>query len=448
MNNNDDSDADPDSFVPQLILIVILTLVNAFFAAAEMAIVSANKNKIKRLASEGNKKAKAVEKLCSDETKFLSTIQVGITLAGFFSSATAALTLSSDFAFVLQKVHIPYSSQIATILITIILSYFTLIFGELFPKRIALRNPEATSMRFAKTLLVIKAVFSPFVKVLSTTTNFVVKITGVEKGIEEEKISDSDIIDVVNEGREDGTVDEDKSKMIESTLKFYHLTATDLMVPRVDVFMIDIDDDLQTNLRKILAEKYTRIPVYQNDRDNIIGIINTKDLLNSCYDSSLDKIDLKSIMREAYFVHEHIDASDLLKKMKENKEQMAFLMDEFGGFSGIVTMEDLIEEIVGNILDEYDEEETPILKVDENKYIIIGNLPIHELNHELDLKLDEENNEYDTIAGLIVSKIDRIPTSKDQIELDVDDIHIKVLEINGTRIRKILIEKFEKEEVA
>lgn len=446
MENNDDSDADPESFVPQLILIIVLTLINAFFASAEMAVVSANKNKIRRLASDGNKKAKAVEKLCSDETKFLSTIQVGITLAGFFSSATAALTLSSDFAKVLDKIHIPYSGQIATVLITIILSYFTLIFGELFPKRVALRNPEATAMRFAKILLVIKAIFSPFVKVLSASTNLVVKITGVEKGMQEDKISDNDIIDVVNEGIEDGTVDEEKSKMIESTLKFYHLTATDLMTPRVDVFMIDINDDIHTNLKKILAEKYTRIPVYRDDRDNIIGVINTKDLLNSCYDSSLDKIDLNSIMREAYFVHEYIDASDLFKKMKENKEQMAFLMDEFGGFSGIVTMEDLIEEIVGNILDEYDEEENPISKIDENKYIIIGNIPIHELNQELELKLDEENNEYDTIAGLIVSKIDRIPSPKDQIELDIDDIHIKVLEINGTRIKKILIEKLDKEE--
>lgn len=441
MEENDDADADPANFVPQLILLVILTLINAFFASAEMAVVSANKNKIKRLANEGNKKAKAVEKLCSDETKFLSTIQVGITLAGFFSSATAALTLSGNLAVILEKIHVPYSNQIATVLITIILSYITLIFGELLPKRIALRNPETTAMRFAKILLVIKAIFSPFVKILSANTNFLVKITGIEKGMKDDKISDSDIIDVVKEGIEDGTIEEEKSRMIESTLKFYHLAAKDMMTPRVDTFMIDIDDDQNENLKKILSEKYTRIPVYQNTRDNIIGIINVKDLLNFFYKGNLEKLNFKSILRDAYFVHEYIEANELFEKMKEDKEQMALLIDEFGGFSGIVTMEDLVEEIVGNILDEYDEDEESIIKLSDNKFIINGKLPIHELNQELDLKFDETSSKYDTIAGLIVSKIDKIPTSEENIELDIDNIHLKVLEANKSRIKKVLIEK-------
>lgn len=441
MEDNDDADADSANILPQIILMVVLTLINAFFASAEMAVVSANKNKIKRLANEGNKKAKAVEKLCSDETKFLSTIQVGITLAGFFSSATAALTLSGNLAIILEKIHIPYSSQIATVLITIVLSYITLIFGELFPKRIALRNPEVIAMRFSKILLIVKAIFSPFVKVLSANTNLLVKITGVEKGIQENKVSDSDIIDVVNEGIEDGTIEKEKSKMIESTLKFYHLIAKDLMTPRVDVFMIDIDDELSTNLEKILLEKYTRIPVYQSNRDNIIGIINTKDLLNYCCNKNSNKIDLKEIIRKAYFVHEYIDASDLFKNMKEDKEQMALLLDEFGGFSGIVTMEDLVEEIVGNILDEYDEEEDLIINLGNNKYIINGKLPIHELNQELDLKFSEDNNEYDTLAGLIVSKLDRIPKKEENVEFIIDNVHLKVLEVNKTRIKKVMIEK-------
>ena len=431
MEENDDADADSANFVPQIILMVILTLINAFFASAEMAVVSANKNKIKRLANEGNKKAKAVEKLCSDETKFLSTIQVGITLAGFFSSATAALTLSGNLAVILEKIHVPYSSQIATVLITIILSYITLIFGELLPKRIALRNPETTAMRFAKILLVIKAIFSPFVKILSANTNFLVKITGIEKDMKDDKISDSDIIDVVKEGIEDGTIEEEKSRMIESTLKFYHLTAKDMMTPRVDTFMIDINDNQDENLRKILSEKYTRIPVYQNTRDNIIGIINVKDLLNFFYKGNLEKLNFKSILRDAYFVHEYIEANELF----------ALLIDEFGGFSGIVTMEDLVEEIVGNILDEYDEDEESIIKLSDNKFIINGKLPIHELNQELDLKFDEASSEYDTIAGLIVSKIDKIPTSGENIELDIDNIHLKVLEANKSRIKKVLLEK-------
>lgn len=446
MENNDDADADPANVLPQILLIVVLTLINAFFASAEMAVVSINKNKIKRLAMDGNKKAKAVEKLTEDETKFLSTIQVGITLAGFFSSATAALTLSDGFGNLLSQINIPYSNQIATVLITILLSFITLIFGELFPKRIALRNPEATSMKYARTLLFIKMIFTPFVKVLSGTCNLLVKITGVEKGINEEKISDNDVIDVVNEGIADGTFDEEKSKMIESTLKFYHLNASDLMQPRVDVFMINIEDNLQENIKMILEEKYTRIPVYQDEKDNIIGVINTKDLLSICYYDSLEKIDLLSVMRKPYFVHEYIEANDLFKKMKENKEQMAILMDEFGGFSGIVTMEDLIEEIVGNIMDEYDEEDTNITKIDDKTYVVKGITPIHELNINLDLRLDEENTEYDTIAGLIVTSINKIPKPKDDIQLDVSNIHLRVLEIVGHRINKILVEIFEEEE--
>ena len=372
MEENDDADADSANFVPQIILLVILTLINAFFASAEMAVVSANKNKIKRLANEGNKKAKAV---------------------------------------------------------------------ELLPKRIALRNPETTAMRFAKILLVIKAIFSPFVKILSANTNFLVKITGIEKDMKDDKISDSDIIDVVKEGIEDGTIEEEKSRMIESTLKFYHLAAKDMMTPRVDTFMIDINDNQDENLRKILSEKYTRIPVYQNTRDNIIGIINVKDLLNFFYKGNLEKLNFKSILRDAYFVHEYIEANELFEKMKEEKEQMALLIDEFGGFSGIVTMEDLVEEIVGNILDEYDEDEESIIKLSDNKFIINGKLPIHELNQELDLKFDEASSEYDTIAGLIVSKIDKIPTSGENIELDIDNIHLKVLEANKSRIKKVLLEK-------
>ncbi len=435
---SDDPDADTANIFPQLMLIIVLTAVNAFFAAAEMAVVSANKNKIRRLALEGDKKARNVEKLTSDETKFLSTIQVGITLAGFFSSATASMTLSEGIGKWLLDIGVPYGNKISMVLITLVLSYITLIFGELLPKRIALRNPEKTSMRFAGALLVVKFLGTPFVKLLSGSCNLLVKLFKIESNSAEEKVSDEDIIDVVTEGVSEGSVEEDKQKIIQSTLKFYHLYATDLMTPRVDVFMIDIDDELSFNIEKMLNEKYTRVPVYKETKDNIIGIVNVKDVLVEAHKKGFDSIDIMQIMREPFFAREFIDANELFSKMQSENQQVTLLLDEFGGFSGLVTMEDLVEEIVGNIYDEFDDD-ADIIQQSENSYILNGSLAIHEINTELSLKLDEDNDKYDTISGLIITTIERIPRENENIELEVGNVQLKVLKMEKNRISKVLL---------
>jgi len=437
----DSSDADGVNIFPQLILIIILTLVNAFFASAELAILSVNKSKIRKMASEGNSRAKAVEKLFDDETKFLSTIQVGITLAGFFSSATAAVAISDDLALVLENIGIPleYGEDISMVVVTLILSYFTLVLGELFPKRLALRNPEKIAMSRAKILLTFKYIVSPFVKLLSGSCNLLVKMFRVDKNSEEEIVTDEDIIDVVSSGVEDGTVDEEMQKMIEGTLRFDHLTATDLMTPRVDVFMIDIDDDVEKNINLILEEKYSRVPVYKKNRDNIVGSINMKDIIEPAKKLGFNNLDLSKIIREPYFVRDLIKADQLLEEMKRHKQQIAFLMDEFGGFSGIVTMEDLIEEIVSNIYDEYDDEINNITEVGENQYLIKGATPIQELNQELDLDLDEENTEYDTIGGFIVSNINKIPKSGENIIVEYKNLTFKVKDVKKTRILTVIL---------
>ena len=437
----DSSDADGVNIFPQLILIIILTLVNAFFASAELAILSVNKSKMKKMASEGNSKAKAVEKLFDDETKFLSTIQVGITLAGFFSSATAAVAISDDLALVLENVGISleYGKDISMVIVTLILSYFTLVFGELFPKRLALRNPEKIAMNRAKILLTFKYIVSPFVKLLSGSCDLLVKMFRINKNSEEEMVTDEDIIDVVSSGVEDGTVDEEMQKMIEGTLRFDHLTATDLMTPRVDVFMIDIDDDVEKNIDLILEEKYSRVPVYKKNRDNIVGSINMKDIIEPARKLGFDNLDLSKIIREPYFVRDLIKADQLFEEMKQHKQQIAFLMDEFGGFSGIVTMEDLIEEIVGNIYDEYDDEMNNITEIGENQYLIKGATPIQEMNQELDLDLDEENTEYDTIGGFIVSNINKIPKSGENIVVEYKNLSFKVKDVKKTRILTVIL---------
>lgn len=439
---SDDPDADTASILPQLILIVVLTAVNAFFAAAEMAVVSANKNKIRRLAADGNKKARNVEKLVSDETKFLSTIQVGITLAGFFSSATASVTLSEGFGKWLLGIGIPYGDKISMILITVILSYITLIFGELLPKRIALRDPESISMSFAGVLLVVKFFASPFVRLLSGSCNLLAKLFGLDKNMDEGKISDEDIVDVVTEGVSDGSIEEDKQKIIESTLNFYHLNGASLMTPRVDVFMIDIDDPAGESIDKMLSEQFTRVPVYKDSIDNVLGIINVKDVLIYARHNGFESVDLGSLIRPAFSASEYTDASELLNQMKQGNHQMALLFDEFGGFSGIVTMEDLVEEIVGSINDEYDTEEdteAEIVEMDENTYLINGSVTINEINTELDTKLEDDSPDYDTVAGLVMYLSGEIPSQGDAFEDEDTGIILKVEEIIDLRITKVLM---------
>lgn len=438
MEENDD--ADEANIVPQIILIIVLTFINAFFASAELAVLSVNRSKIKRLAGEGNKRAEAVEKLCSDETKFLSTIQVGITLAGFFSSATAAVAISDDLAAIVSKIGISLETakSVSMVLVTLVLSYFTLVFGELLPKRIALKNPEKIAMLEAKTLCFIKIIVTPFVKLLSGSCNLLVKIFGLNENSDEEKTSEEDIIDVVTSCVESGAVDEERQKIIESTLKFDHLTATDLMTPRVDVFMIDCDDDTRENINSILDEKYTRVPVYKKNRDNIIGIINVKDIIEEAREVGFDNISIEKILREPLFVSEHMKANQLFKMMKLKNQQIALLMDEFGGFSGIVTMEDLIEEIVGNIYDEFDDERN-ITAISENEYMIKGSTPIQEINQELDLQLDENNREYDTIAGFVVANINKIPQVGETISVEYENLYFEVKSLRNNRILTVLL---------
>ena len=385
MENNDD-DADENIF-PQLILVLVLTIVNAFFAMSELAVLSVNKSNIKVLAEEGNKKAKLVQKLNEDQTKFLSTIQVGITLAGFFSSATAAVGLSESLGAVLEGWKIPQGETIALVTITIILSLFTLIFGELFPKRIALANPDKIAMFVVYPINLIKVITTPIVKFLSGTCNLLGKITGLNKVIAS-KVTKEEIKYVVETGVSDGIIDEERQKMIESVLKFKDLTATDVMTPRTSTFMIDIEDKLSDYIDDVFVQMYSRIPVYQENRDNIIGILHIKDLFREYSKNGKDNVDIKKILRQPLFVPEMIKIDKLFEKMKKEKNQIAILLDEFSGVSGIVTMEDIVEEVVGSIRDEYDDE-FGVKKIKDDEYLVEGTLPIQEINREVGLELDE-----------------------------------------------------------
>jgi putative hemolysin len=439
MESDSDADADPANIFPQIILIVFLTLLNAFFASAELAVLSANKNKIRYLAEHGNKKAKAVENLANDQTKFLSTIQVGITLAGFFSSATAAVGLTDKMGTFLMSINIPYGKDISLVVLTLILSYFTLVFGELFPKRIALKKPEAVAMALAFPIGVIKVITSPFVRLLSASSNILVKITGLESGTEEDKISEDEIISIIENGVNEGIVDSEAQKMIESVFKFNDLEAVDVMTPRVDVYMIDIEDKISEYIDELIKGKYTRIPVYKKYKDNIVGILNIKDILTEAKRVGFSRINILNLLREPYFVTDKIKINTLFKKMQSSKNHIALITDQYGGFRGIVTMEDLVEEIMGNINDEYDDNVQPIIKTDENTYLIDAVTPIQDINRELNLEFEEDNEEYDTLGGLIISLINRIPEEDEDVSIDYQNVNLKIEQMDVNRIEKVIL---------
>ena len=337
------------SIIPDLVLIAILTGINAFFSSAEMAIVSVNKTKIKLLSEEGDKRAKILEKLMNEPSSFLATIQVGITFASFFSSASAATGVSAEISKILSRYNIPYINQISLIGITIILSYITLVFGELVPKRIALKKSEKKALSSARIIYFVSVIAKPFIKILSFSALVVLKLTkNDEEGIEE-KVSEEEIRAMLSEGEEYGTIKEEEREMIDSVFEFNDIMAKEIMTSRKDTYMINIEDTYEEYMEKIFNLQYSRIPVYEGKIDNIIGILYLKDFLVEAKRVGFDNIDIRKILQAPKFIPENKRTNELFKELKKTRNHMAILIDEYGGFSGIVTMEDLIEEIMGDI---------------------------------------------------------------------------------------------------
>lgn len=420
----------------QLILIVLLTLINAYFAASEMAIVSVNKNKINHLCDEGNKKALLVKELLDQPTNFLSTIQVAITLAGFFNSASAATGISVSFANLLKSWSIPYADTIAVVLITILISFITLIFGELVPKRIALQKAEWYSMFCARPILIISKIASPFIKILSWSTKCVLRLFGMNDENIEESLSREEIRSMVESGQETGVFNETETDMITNIFEFDDSLALNIMTPRTDVYCIDINDPLSENIDQMMTMQYTRIPVYDDSIDNIIGILNMKDFAIEARKVGFDHVDIRKILRKPYFVLETKNTDDLFNELQEEHQHIAILVDEYGGFSGIVTVEDLIEEIMGEIEDEYDKDDEPKLqKIDNYNYLIDGNYLIDDLDDELDLDLSHVN--HDTVGGFVLHLLGEIPNDNQEHIVSYNNLTFKIINIKNNRVTKL-----------
>lgn len=416
------------------ILIFILIGINAFFASAEMAIVSLNKTKINILAEEGNKKAILLREILKEPNNFLSTIQVGITFAGFFASASAATSISGSFATVLKDINIPYADPIALVGTTLLISYLTLVLGELVPKRIALQSSEKVAMFSIKPIIFISKVTKPFVLFLSFSTNSIIKLLGFKTEGIEDQISREEIRSLIEIGEENGAINESERDMIDGIIEFDDTIAKNIMTPRTETFLLEVNENVKDVISIILEENFSRIPVYETETDNIIGILHMKDLFASIVEKGIDNVVIRDLITEPCFFIENKNIDDLFKELKEKKAYIAILIDEYGGFSGIVTMEDIIEEVMGEISDEYDEHQD-IEKIDNNNYVVSGLMNISDLNDYLDLELEAEDSE--TIAGFFIEKFGDIPRNTQNCEVIYGNIKLKLIKLDDKRIDKI-----------
>lgn len=432
-----------DPLLPILIL-VILIFVNAFFAAAEFAVISLSETKLRKQADEGDRKAKKLLALMQAPDNFLSAIQIAITLAGFLSSAFAADSFAEPLtAWLIETtgLTIPYTTlnTIMVVIITIILSYFSLVLGELVPKRIAMKKTEAVARFTVGPVMAVARAFRPVIWFLSKSTNAVLRLLHIDPKADEEEVSEDEIRMMVDLGEERGAIESAEAELIENIFEFNNTTAEDVMVHRTDMVMIWVDETQDEIIRTIRESGMSRFPVYEEDADDIIGILNTRDyLLNVPVDHPKT---VRELLRPAYFVPESVRTDVLFRDMQSKKVHLAIVVDEYGGTSGLVTMEDLLEEIVGNIYDEFDpQEEKDIEQLEENLWRISGSCELEQVAEALNVEFPEDE-ECDTLGGLIFAQLSVIPEDGSQWEVDACGLHIQVKEFVDRRVEWALVSK-------
>ncbi|EPM8374794.1 hemolysin family protein [Listeria monocytogenes] len=430
---------DPESqqIILQLILIVVLTMLNAFFASAEMALVSLNKNRVKSQAETGDKKAVMLAKLVDDPSKFLATIQVGITLAGFFSSASAATSIATRLESVFGGSS--FAKELSIIVVTIVLSYITLVFGELYPKRLALQKSEKIARVSVRPIMAVGVVLRPFVKFLSFSTDILVKLTRMEKNTDNEKMTREEMQLLIETGRRDGVIEVEELQMLRGVFEMDNKYAREVMVPRTDAFMVDAEIESEELCDALLSENFSRVPVYTGDQDSVLGILHMKDFFAEARKSGFENIDVKALVKDAYFAQETMFIDDLLKNMQRTRNQMAILMDEYGGVAGIVTVEDLLEEIVGEIDDENDVFSDEVKKIDETTFIVEGRMPLDDFNEMFHVELPSRG--VDTVAGFVLTLTGTIPEEDDKVVVEHGTLRFTVEEMNDARLVSVRVEK-------
>lgn len=440
-------DPGPANVIFKLALLLLLILVNAFFAMSEIAIISLNDNKVRKQAEEGDKRAIKILKLTANPSSFLSTIQFGVTLAGFLTSASAAANFSEPLTkaiaawFSVSQNSSLYGliSAVAMVLVTLIIAFFSLVLGELAPKRIAMQSSEKISYKVVGSLMFIKSVMRPFIKILSVSTNIVVRLFGFDPNASQEVVTEEEIRMMVDAGEEKGVIEESQKEMINNIFDFDDVPVADVMTHRTDIEAVEISDKIEDVVSIGISKGYSRIPVYEDELDNIRGIIYVKDLLPFVGKSIPAGKKIAKLMREAHFIPESKRCGELFSEMTEKHVQMMMVSDEYGGVAGLVTIEDLLESIVGNIQDEYDQEDDEAIQLDEKTFTIDGTTDIEEVEDLLDIKLPE--GEYETIGGLIMSELGRIPKPGEEAIIESAGFRFIVVELDERRIERVRAER-------
>lgn len=431
----------------QIILQILLIALNAVFACAEIAVISVNDTRLEKLAASGDKRAVRLKKLTDSPTRFLATIQVSVTLAGFIGAAFAADNFSNRLVKLLVDNGCTISEgvldSVSVVVITLILSYFTLVFGELVPKRAAMKNPEKTALAMSGLIGFVSKLFAPLVWLLNISSNAVLRLMGIDPNAEEETVTEEEILMMSDAGAEKGTIDEDENRIIKNVFAFDDLTASQVCTHRTDVAVLWESDSVEVWEETIHRTRHSALPICGESVDNVIGILDSKDYFR-LEDKSRENI-MKNAVTEPYFVHENMKADKLFEQMKQRgADHFAIVVDEYGGMSGIITVTDLVEMLVGDFADDDDETSAEFEKIGENVWNIPGIQPLSEVSEELEMTMPADT--YDTFGGYIIAMLGEIPKEGTNIELQTDGLKIEVLDIKHHRIELCRVTKLTPEE--
>ena len=421
-----------------VILLIGLIAVNAYFAASELAIVSLNDAKLEKMAQEGNRKAKTLFAMTSQPTTFLSTIQIGVTLSGFLSSAVAADTFADYIVYLFRNLSVDLSIVriISIFVITLLLSFVTLVFGELLPKRIAIRDPEKVAFAVCGSLKFFYSLFKPLVWLVSKTVNAIANAFGVRETDNQSEYTEEEIRILVDAGNEKGLIETERKEMINNVFEFNDRTVGEIMTHRTDMEALELTENLNEVFKAFNESGHSRIPVYDEDIDDIVGMLYVKDLLELFVDEKKrEKFSIRNYMREPMFVYENLKCDDLFDEFQKTKVQVAIVLDEYGGTYGIVSMEDLLESIVGDIQDEYDDEEQEFQELNENHFIVDGAAIIDDVAKLIGVELDDSMN--DTIGGLVMDKLGYVPEEDEHPSVTIGNAVFTIKSMDERSIDKI-----------
>jgi len=428
-----------DAPIPQILVLIVLTLLEGFFVAAEIALVSIRRSRIEQLVEEGDSRARRVRRLLDDPGRFLAVSQIGLTLIGFFASAYAAVTLVDGLRDLLIGFNVgPGTAQtVALIIVTVILALFTIVFAELVPKSLALANAERVALVLARPIELLARVLGPVIAGMTGITNTVARMLGIEIN-KEASITAEELRLIVERGGEQGVLEAEEEQMINAVIELGQRRVHEVMVPRVSIAGLSVGATFEDAIDVVIERGHSRIPVYEDSIDAIVGILYAKDLLPYLKPDAAERPSLRTLLRPPVLVPESMTIDDLLHELQRRKVHLAIVLDEYGGTAGLVTIEDLLEEIVGEIQDEYDVEEPMVVRLSDHEARVDGRADIDELQELFDVTLDlEDEEEYDTVGGLIYHRVGGVPSPGDRVELE--GITLTVETTDGRRVGKVLV---------